>query len=372
MTAMHTLEGTINKTIKTKILYLTTCAVLAFGLVPGFAMADQFDDQINALNQKIDQNQAVINQKQAEANTLSNKLSILQGQISSAQAELNLTKLQVSQINEQIKKANEELEKQKQVLKDNMVIMYKQGNISPLELLASSDNLSDYVSKQEYLTAIKNKVNENLTKIDQLKRELDEKKNKLDILAFQQKAQVDNIDHQRAEQQELLSKTKGEEASYQSLVSADKASVSSLKKQQAAAIAASSSNNTYGGTGGYPWAGVVQDSGADPWGFYYRECTSYAAWRRANIGRPIPAWGRMGPADAKTWPGWARNFGYRVDGSPEVGAIGVYGGGQYGHVMIVESIKNGGSTVHVSQYNADMTGHYSESDWPTSALTFIH
>lgn len=348
------------------------CAVLAFGLMPGFALADQFDDQINALNQKIDQNQAVINQKQAEANTLSNKLSILQGQINSAQAELNVTKLQVSQTNEQIKKANEDLEKQKQVLKDNMVIMYKQGNISPLELLASSDNLSDYVSKQEYLTAIKNKVNENLTKIDQLKRELDDKKNKLDILAFQQKAQVDNIDRQRAEQQELLAKTQGEEASYQGLVSADKASVTSLKKQQAAAIAASSSNNTYGGTGGYPWAGVVQDSGADPWGFYYRECTSYAAWRRANIGRAIPAWGRMGPADAKTWPGWARNFGYRVDSSPEVGAIGVYGGGQYGHVMIVESIKNGGSTVHVSQYNADMTGHYSESDWPASALTFIH
>lgn len=362
----------IKSQFKTKIFVVLACLMLVAGLLPSMVLADEFDDKINALNQKIDQNQAGINQKQAEANTLQNKLSILQGQINSAQAELNKTKLETEQTNAQIKKANEELEKQRQVLKENMVIMYKQGNISTLELLASSDNLSDYVSKQEYLSAIKAKVNENLTKIGQLKVELDSKKQKLDVLAFQQKAQVDNIDRQRAEQQNILAKTQGEEAAYQQLVASDKADVSRLKAQQAAAIAARSSNSKYGGTGGYPWAGVVQDSGADPWGFYYRECTSYAAWRRANIGRPIPAWGRMGPADAKTWPGWARNFGYRVDGSPEVGAIGVYSGGQYGHVMIVESIKNNGATVHVSEYNADMTGHYSESDWPTSALTFIH
>ncbi len=365
-------EGLIKIQFKTKILASICCLVLVLGLVPSVVLADEYDDKINALNEKINQNQTAVNQKQAEANTLHNKLAVLQGQINSAQAELNVTKLQIAQTNEQLKKANEDLEKQKKILKENMVVMYKQGNISTLELLASSDNLSDYVSKQEYLSAIRQKVNENLVKIDQLKRELDEKKHKLDILAFQQKAQVDNIDRQRDEQQSILSKTQGEEAAYQQLVSSDKADVAKLKAQQAAAIAARSSNNVYGGTGGYPWAHLVQDSGADPWGFYYRECTSYAAWRRANIGRPIPAWGRMGPADAKTWPNWARNFGYRVDSSPEVGAIAVYGGGRYGHVMIVESIKNNGATVHVSEYNADMTGHYSESDWPTSAVTFIH
>jgi surface antigen len=45
-------------------------------------------------------------------------------------------------------------------------------------------------------------------------------------------------------------------------------------------------------------------------------------------------------------------------------------GGFYGHAMIVEEVR--GSTVVVSNFNADNTGQYSVDEWSTSSLTFIH
>lgn len=353
--------------VKTKsIVYLTLVAVL---LVPAIARADTFDQQISELNKQIDANQGAVAQKRGEADTLKNKLAIIDGQITSAQAELNKTRVESSQTQASIDSNNAELEKQKGILRENLQTIYKQGEVTPIELLASSKNLSDFVAQREYLDAIKDKVDQNMDRINKIKKELDDKKNQLAILENQQKAQVQGIAAQQAEQQGLLNATQGEEARYQDMISQDKQKVAQLKAQQAAAIAAASSGFTYGGGGGYPWAGAAKDGGADPWGFYYRECTSYAAWKRAAIGRPIPPWGRWGTANAKDWLYWAGVSGYATSSSPAVGDIGVYQGGYYGHVMIVERVE--GSRVWVSQYNAENQGLYSESYWPTSSLTFI-
>lgn len=338
-------------------------------LLPAVVRADTFDEQINELNKQIDANRGAVNQKKAEADTLKNKLAIIDGQITAAQAELDKTRVESKQTQASIEQNNAELEKQKQILRENLQTIYKQGEVSPIELLASSKNLSDFVAQREYLDAIKDKVNQNLEKINKLKKELDDKKNQLAILENQQKAQVQGIAAQQAEQQNLLAITQGEESRYQDKISQDSKKVKELKAQQAAAIAATTSGLSYGGAGGYPWAGYPKDGGVDPWGFYYRECTSYAAWKRAAIGRPIPGWGFMGPADAKTWVGWAQSSGYPTSSSPAPGDIGVYQGGYYGHVMIVERVE--GNRVWVSQYNAEVQGLYSESYWPISALTFI-
>lgn len=352
---------------KTKnIVYLAMVGVL---LMPTLAQADRFDDQINELNKQIEADQSVVSQKQSEADTLKNKLAIIDSQITVAQAELDKTRIEATQTQTAIDRNNADLERQKEILGENLRTIYKQGEVSPIELMASSKNLSDFVAQREYLDAIKDKVDQNLDKINKLKRELEEKKNKLAILENEQKAQVKNIAAQQAAQQNLLAVTQGEESRYQAKIGEDKKKIAELRSQQAAAIAAASGNLSYGGSGGYPWAGMPKDGGVDPWGYYWRECTSYAAWKRAAIGRPLPPWGLWGWADAKTWVSWAQTSGIPTSSSPSVGDVGVYQGGYYGHVMIVERVE--GSNVWVSQYNAEMQGLYSESSWPISSLTFI-
>ena len=82
--------------------------------------------------------------------------------------------------------------------------------------------------------------------------------------------------------------------------------------------------------------------------YAYGYCTYYAYNRRAELGRPIGSfWG-----NAATWAAYARGAGFRVDGSPEVGAVmqnsGGWGG--FGHVAVVESINSDGSVV-ISEMN---------------------
>ena len=80
----------------------------------------------------------------------------------------------------------------------------------------------------------------------------------------------------------------------------------------------------------------------------YGYCTWYAYERRAELGRPVGSfWG-----NATTWAGLAASAGYRVDNTPQVGAVlqssGGWGG--YGHVAVVESIDASGN-VTISEMN---------------------
>ncbi len=352
---------------KTKIL--ATLGVVAVLLLPMVASADQFDDQINALKKKVSETQAAADQKSSEADTLKAKLAGIEAQINAAQTQLNLTNSQISLTQKQIDEANKDLDRQKLILKDNLRLIYKEGKVSPMEVIASSGNLSDFVAKQEYLAAIKKKIDLNLEKIDSLKKELDLKKGQLTALSVQQKGVYDQIASQRAQQQSLLARTQGDEANYRKVAQEDNAKITELRKQQAAIIASYSSNVRYGGSGGYPWAGApFPNSISDPWGMYQRQCVSYTAWKVASTGRNMPYWGGRG--NAYQWPDNARAAGIPVSNTPRVGDVAISMGGYYGHAMYVEAIN--GSTVRVSQYNANWDGAYSTSDVSISGLQFIH
>ncbi|WP_338024739.1 CHAP domain-containing protein [Bifidobacterium miconisargentati] len=77
------------------------------------------------------------------------------------------------------------------------------------------------------------------------------------------------------------------------------------------------------------------------------QCTWWAAARREQIGRPVDPW--MG--DGHMWSGSARRFGYPTDKTPRPGDVMVFQKGvlgadpTYGHVAIVEEVREDGSIV---------------------------
>ena len=127
-----------------------------------------------------------------------------------------------------------------------------------------------------------------------------------------------------------------------------------------------------GGTcgGGYPakWCNVPQDSVADNWGMFNRECVSYTAFKVWSSGRTMPYWGGRG--NANQWVGNARAAGIPVDGNPRAGDVAISMAGPYGHAMYVEGVSGG--NIYVSQYNYGNAGEYSTMSIPSGGLYFIH
>ena len=230
------------KQTKTKLI----AAVLVFAILlpPQIASAASLQEQIDSLNAEIKANQDAANAKHLEAATLQQAVNELNASINTAQTALSLTNLKLRQTQDEIDKANRDLDRQKEILKDNLRLVYKQGEVSPLELVASSKNLSDFVAQSQYLNAIKNKINSNLKKIDELKRELNKKQGDLNVLALQQKAQVDGIAQQRAQKANILAQTQGEESKYKELV-ADLAKKREETNRQIAAAAAAAVRGNY-------------------------------------------------------------------------------------------------------------------------------
>lgn len=100
---------------------------------------------------------------------------------------------------------------------------------------------------------------------------------------------------------------------------------------------------------------------ADQWGFYKRQCTSYASWKVNESGTNMTNW-MQGPngksgifGNAENWDNNASIIGTIVTSIPQIKAVAQWepfhsGAGSAGHVAFVESI-NSDSSVNISEYN---------------------
>lgn len=349
---------------------------LQFG-APHIVKADQYDDQIRALQGQIDgYNQQAASLK-AQADTLQTAIAELDAQKAVIQGQINLSQAKHDKLVAQINATEQKISATKEVLASTLADIYVNGDTSALEMLASSNNIADYVDAQEYRSSVSDQIQASITEIKALKTNLEGQQKDVDQVLSDQNAQRDQLQEKTNEQANLLAQTQGNEATYQNLISSANANISSLQAQQRAANAAAS--RKYGGTvtagsaghGGYPsiWDNAAQDTMADNWGMYNRECVSYVSWRVYNAYGNMPFWGGRG--NANQWPSNARAAGIPTGTTPKVGSAAVMSNGYYGHVAWVEAVN--GNTVRVSQYNWDLAGHYSEMTISASAFdTYIY
>jgi surface antigen len=95
---------------------------------------------------------------------------------------------------------------------------------------------------------------------------------------------------------------------------------------------------------------------SDPWGYEYRNCTSYVAWRLSRA--RVPAGLFTGLGDASQWiASVAREPGVVVNEVPAPGAVAVWvSSAGVGHVAWVDTLRDGGTQIVVSDYNYAGTG----------------
>lgn len=350
--------------------------------------ADQYDDKITALQADIARYQAEADRLAGESQTLQNAVSQLANEKAAIQTQIDINQAQYDQLVKEIAETEKKVQDNRDALGTTIADLYVNSKTSPLEMLASSSNVSDYLNQQEYQTSIRDQLTSTIKEIKKLKQELEDKKTEVDKVLSSQKSARDELAAREAQQQELLNKTQSDEATYQSLISSGQQAINDAKATQALIRARLNSTGGYtlvnmGSYSSYPWNssncqmvyadltpggplshggadGDGHDGGADGIGsdgYGCRQCASYVAWRIAKEIGVYYYWG-----NGNTFDDNAIAEGYQSLGQDaQPGSIAVMEGAPYGHVAWVEAVS--GDQVLVSQYNYNYGagwGMYSE------------
>lgn len=368
----------LNKTkrISARVLLIAIVAVMVVGCLgfTRFIGAQSLQDQINQLTAENSQTQSQLEALKIEASSYEETINALAAQINAYQREINARQAESERIQAEIVVKEAELTKQRSVLGDNIKAMYLEGNISTVEMLATSKNLSEYFDKQQYREMTSNNMKATLDRITALKAELQTKKEEVEKIIKQQEQLRAATAIQKSEQDKLLGYNKSQQAEFNSKIKDRQSRINELKRQQAIENARlfGGGSGMLGG-GGYPWGlapcihtGQVDGScynydwgvNGNPWnwalgGYGYRNCTDWVAYRVKMDGKHVPS----GLGNAKLWDDRAPAYNLTVSSTPRVGAAAVSNSGYYGHVMYVEAV-NGDGTIVVSDYNRAGTGKY--------------
>jgi peptidoglycan DL-endopeptidase CwlO len=363
------------KNKKTKLKTYSICAiatVVAVGamatpfLLPATSAAatlGELREKTNRLEKQIKQANQRAENLNRRGDSLQTVIASLDAKIAKATTQIQLTQTKIAKLEKELEVKEKELDRQKELLKASMRALYKRSDASTVELLVGSDSFSEFIDEQVYLERLKLGIQDSATRVIELKQQIEAQKTEQENLKEQQEAQRALVLKAKHEQAVLLAETRGQESAY-------RARSASLQKQQAkllSEIVARSRVLSGVGTGSYPWASYkgkkwthegscYYGNDIDPWGYCYRQCTSFAAWRLYSAGKKPP----KSYGNAENWDNAAKADGYKTSSKPKVGAIAVWNGVE-GHVAYVEEVFGNGE-VRISEYNAvpPLGGKYSQ------------
>lgn len=374
MVKQKTIQNTKNMIRKFSLFAM--CFVLLFVAIPrgntSTVKAESVQEQINNLQKQNSEYKNTIDKLRNEATSYQDAIVKLKAQIDTLQGQIDANIKEQTRLQQEIVVAEAELAKQKRLLGENIKAMYLEGEISTLEMLATSKDLSEYVDKEQYRSSVKDKIRTTLDKVTQLKFELTSKKEGVEALLKTQQQQQQQLADSRSEQNNLLSYNESQQADFNNKTKENQSKIDSLiasqrranfnpdggyyfLRFQGAANPINPDDYPYrnSGFGMSPGPGCVDNDGPDAWGYCTRQCVSFAAWAVAASGRSAP----MYYGNARDWVAAAYARGVPVFRTPEPGDIAISTAGYWGHAMYVQSV-NGG-TFSTYEYNTYLDGRLS-------------
>jgi len=369
-------------------------AVVAVPKIYADVATANLQSEINILQAQNDQSQAAVDSLLLDARNYQDAISKLQSQIDVLQQNIDTNKARQDELKQQITAKQIELDAQRKVLGEDIKALYVSGQLSTLEMLATSKNLNEFVDSATYHEKVQQSIHKTLKEVAKLQNQLQGQKYEVDILLASQRSQQAQLDESKGKQAELLALNQTQQAAFNQQIIANQDAIRELQLKQAAlnqlgATRVSISGNEKGGdcdggsgNGGYVLASgqagdvcnAPKDSILDWAGIENRECTSYAYWYFKQVAgnKDFTASG-----DAKYW---IETSNYPVNNWPKVGAIGVKTEGEWGHVTIVQAVgpanfKNvnvPAGKVLTSEMNSDFTGKFSYNLRDIASMRYIY
>jgi len=217
-----------------------------------FVYAQSVDDRKAELRGQLDKLQQEINSYRLETeklnkesktlqrdiNLLNNQIRQLELQIQQSELALKETEILIEQKNSQVGALEKDIAGRKNILSAYLrdIYVYEQSNL--LEIIFSSDSLSDFFAKIQSLEVIQASLKDSLDVIGQLKTDLGKQKEDLEADLEEQKSlqalqeiQQITIVNKQGEKKTLLVETKGEEGIFNKLTQQTQQNIDAVRGQ---------------------------------------------------------------------------------------------------------------------------------------------
>jgi surface antigen len=290
-------------------------------------------------------------------------------EIYAIQADINKNQAEIEDLKIKIDNNEKKLARLRESIKKTVVKLYLETDVSALEILAGSNSVVDFTTKQTNQQIIQDKVKMIVEETKKAKAELEAQQKLAKSKKNDNEARKADVDARRSELRQLKDEWAHKQYKYE-----NEAEVQDEERRQQMTEQSRLVRQTFGGGdssqcgGGYPYCEYALDGGVDPWGMYYRECVSYTAYKVNAAYGNMPYWG--GHGNANQWVANAQNEGIPTGSTPKVGSVGASSAGYYGHVVWVEKVD--GDTVYFSDYNRAGAGMYGTSSSSASSFTYIY
>lgn len=234
------------------IILVLSCMQIAYA-----TSASELEEKQNDLDAQIEKTETEIagvkeqmTEQLTKINELNAEISDYDDAISELQTKIDNLTTEISQKQSSIEEQEEKYAIQKDLLDKRLVALYESGSTSYLDLLLSSDGLSDFISKYYIISTIAESDQELLTKIETIKNQIVEEKAYLESAQKELTTSQEEISSKRtslastkSQKQAIVSNLSAEEKALQEQLDEFEEDKKQIQKELAA-IAAKNGNIT--------------------------------------------------------------------------------------------------------------------------------
>ncbi|MFY9493389.1 MAG: lytic murein transglycosylase [Minisyncoccia bacterium] len=226
--------------------------IAALVLAPLFVWAQEngskrveLESQIAAIESEIAGLDKELVQIRGRKETLKNEVARLDNEIKRAELTIKGLNLSVRQTEstislriESIKEAETKISKQKDSLSEYLRTIYKQNELSPIEILLVKKDLAQFFQEVSALENVQQDLNQSLDDLTVLKEQLQKEKEALEekreeLLSLRALAQIQkqNVETKKSEKNKILKLTQGQENVYQKVIQTKKKDIAAIRSQ---------------------------------------------------------------------------------------------------------------------------------------------
>ena len=204
---------------KKKIIYLLVLIMLSLNIVSSYASSlDELKDDQKNLESEIENTKTQIGDIEARTKDVTRQIEDLDKKLNQATIDLENVEQELRDIEEQIvitteelAEAERDLEEKRDTFNKRIRVMYMNGNSGYLELLLSSDDIKDFLSRQEMVESIAEHdrelikfMKETRDTIDAKKVELEAQRASVEVTKSKIESRKRDLDQATREKQDLM------------------------------------------------------------------------------------------------------------------------------------------------------------------------